>query len=75
MELKIPIALLENSKESLRSRINQAKYNTQKRNKQEMNDTINKPRLRIMDIDEGEQTQVYSIDQIMNKVINKTFLN
>lgn len=38
--------------------------------------TINKPRFRIMDIDEGEKkTQVYSIDQIINKVIDKTFLN
>jgi hypothetical protein len=42
---------------------------------QELTNSINRPNLRIMSIEEGEQTQAKEIHNIFNKIITENFPN
>jgi predicted nuclease with TOPRIM domain len=44
-------------------------------NMQELSDSIKRPNLRIMGIEEGEEVQDKGIHNIFNKIITKNFLN
>lgn len=44
-------------------------------NIQEMWDTIKRPNLRIVEIEEGEEAQLRGPENIFNKIIEKKFLN
>jgi oligoribonuclease NrnB/cAMP/cGMP phosphodiesterase (DHH superfamily) len=45
------------------------------RNMQELTDSIKKPNLRIMSIEEGEEVQAKGISNIFNKIITENFQN
>jgi chromosome segregation ATPase len=45
------------------------------RNMQELTDSIKRPKLRIMDIEEGEEVQEKGIHNMFNKIITDNFLN
>jgi chromosome segregation ATPase len=45
------------------------------RNMQELTDSIKRPNLRIMGIEEGEEVQPKIICNIVNKIITENFLN
>jgi hypothetical protein len=42
---------------------------------QELSNSIKRPNLRIMDIEEGEQVQTKGIHHIFNKIITENFPN
>jgi hypothetical protein len=42
---------------------------------QELNDSIKRPNLRIMGIEEGEEVQAKGMRNIFNKIITKNFSN
>jgi hypothetical protein len=46
---------------------------TCKRNMQELINSIKRPNLRIMDIEEGEEVQAKGIHNIFNKIVTKKF--
>jgi chromosome segregation ATPase len=48
---------------------------TCERNMQELTDSINRPNLRIMGIEEGEEVQAKGICNIFNKIITENFSN
>jgi Mg2+ and Co2+ transporter CorA len=48
---------------------------TCERNMQELTDSIKRPNLRIMGIEEGEEVQAKGICKIFNKIITKNFPN
>jgi hypothetical protein len=48
---------------------------TRKRNMQELNDSIKRPNLRIMGIEEGEEVQIKGICNIVNKITTENFPN
>jgi hypothetical protein len=48
---------------------------TRKRNTQELTDSIKRPNLRIMGIEEGEEVQAQGIHNIFNKIITENFPN
>jgi chromosome segregation ATPase len=48
---------------------------TCERNKQELTDSIKRPNLRIMGIEEGEEVQAKGIHNIANKIIIENFPN
>jgi hypothetical protein len=48
---------------------------TCKRNVQEFTDSIKRPNLRIMDIEEGEEVQAKGIHNIFNKIITENVPN
>jgi hypothetical protein len=48
---------------------------TCERNMQEFNNSIKRPILRIMSIEEGEEVQAKGICNIANKIITENFLN
>jgi chaperonin cofactor prefoldin len=48
---------------------------TCERNMQELTDSIKRPNLRIMGIDEGEEVQTKRIHNIFNKIITENFPN
>jgi chromosome segregation ATPase len=48
---------------------------TYERNRQELTDSIKRPNLRIMGIEEGEEVQVKGICNIFNKIITEHFPN
>jgi hypothetical protein len=48
---------------------------TYERNMQELTNSIQRPNLRIMGIEEGEQVQVKGIHNIFNKIITENFPN
>jgi chromosome segregation ATPase len=48
---------------------------TCKRNIQELTDSIKRPKLRIMGIEEGEEVQAKRIHNIFNKIITENFQN
>jgi hypothetical protein len=43
------------------------------RNIQELTDSINRPNLRIIDIEEGEEVQAKGIHNIFNKIVTENF--
>jgi hypothetical protein len=45
------------------------------RNMQELNNSIKRPSLRIMDIEEGEEVQTKGIWNILNNIITENFPN
>jgi hypothetical protein len=45
------------------------------KNMQELSDSIKRPNLRIMDIEEGEEVQVKGIHNIFHKIITENFPN
>jgi ribosomal protein L39E len=48
---------------------------TCERNMQELTDSIKRPNLRIMDIEEGKEMQAKGISNIFNKIITENFPN
>jgi chromosome segregation ATPase len=48
-------------------------FKTCKRNMQELTDSIKRPNLRIMGIEEGEDMQAKGIHNIFNKIITENF--
>jgi hypothetical protein len=48
---------------------------TCERNMQEFNDSIKRPKLKIMGIEEGEEVQTKEICNIFNKIITENFPN
>jgi hypothetical protein len=48
---------------------------TCERNMQEFNDSIKRPNLRIMGIEEGEEVQAKGMHNIFNKIITENFPN
>jgi phosphatidate phosphatase PAH1 len=48
---------------------------TRERNVQELTDSIKRPNLRIMGIEEGEEVQTKGIHNIFNKIITENFPN
>jgi hypothetical protein len=48
---------------------------TSERNMQELTDSIKKPKLRIIGIEQGEEVQVIGIQNIFNKIITENFPN
>jgi chromosome segregation ATPase len=50
-------------------------FKTCKRNMQELTDSIKRPNLRIMGIEEGEDMQATGIHNIFNKIITENFPN
>jgi archaeosine-15-forming tRNA-guanine transglycosylase len=61
-------------KEKLKSYYS-VQLNTCERNMQELTDSIKRPNLRIMGIEEGEEVQAKGIHNIFNKVITENFPN
>jgi hypothetical protein len=49
--------------------------NTCERNMQELTNSIKRPNLRIIGIEEGEEVQAKGIRNIFNKIITENFLN
>jgi hypothetical protein len=50
-------------------------HKTCKRNMQELTDSIKRPNLRIVGIEEGEEVQAKGIQNIFNKIITENFPN
>jgi hypothetical protein len=48
---------------------------TYERNKQELTDSIKRPNLRIMGIEEGEEVQAKGIHNMFNKIVTENFPN
>jgi type IV secretory pathway VirB4 component len=70
-ELKDKIEIKEKKTEELL--VKQLK--TCERNMQELTDSINRPNLRIMGIEEGDKVQAKGICNIFNKIITENFPN
>jgi archaeosine-15-forming tRNA-guanine transglycosylase len=51
------------------------KHKSCERNMQELNESIKRPNLRIMGIEEGEEVQAKGISNIFNKTVTENFPN
>jgi hypothetical protein len=69
-ELKDKIEIEENIKEILVRQLKSCK-----RNMQELTNSIKRPNLRIMGIEEGEEVQDKGVHNILNKIITENFPN
>jgi hypothetical protein len=69
-ELKDKIEIKEKTEEILDKQLKSSE-----RNMQELSNSIKRPNLRIMDIEEGEKVQAKGIYNIFNKIITKNFPN
>jgi chromosome segregation ATPase len=69
-ELKDKIEIKDKSEELLVKQ-----FKTCERNIQELTNSIKRPNLRIMGIEEGEEVQAKGIHNMLNKIIVESFLN
>jgi hypothetical protein len=62
-------------KQKLKKKLKKCLSNKSKKNMQEVNDSIKRPNIRIMGIEEGEEVQAKVIHNIFNKIMTENFPN
>jgi hypothetical protein len=62
-------------KQKLKKKLKKCLSNKSKKNMQEVNDSIKRPNIRIMGIEEGEEVQAKVIHNMFNKIMTENFPN